>query len=279
MKNLSSSNTALSLICQWWLCDEAEHEPVVQTLAMREGQQAHSVLEAHILFKPIPQLDLPLAAKERVQRKIDAWYKWVDEGGMRIEPPAVCSWRPEVALAYDVRSCEARELPAQDPSQPWKRYASVDRAGEMTLVCDVVTEGEDLDGPFVEVIDWKFGRPNPGKDKMQVKAGCLAVARLKGIDRAVGRVVYIREDGVGPIFRDEYDAFDLTALGSRLTRVFQDAQWGEPQSDWSAKKTLPVVGSHCKEMYCKAQKSCMKWRIENDPELRNLRERDSADHD
>lgn len=262
MKNLSSSNTALALACQWWLTDEAEHDPVVQTLAMREGHEGHRAIEQIILGHPQPVLDLPKAAAARMNRKVAQWAAWA----AKREPGPI--WRPEVALAYDVRTHEARELPKAPPGRPWERYASVDRDGEMTLVCDVVTEGEDIDGPFVEVIDWKFGRPNPDKDKLQVKAGVLAAARLKGYGRGVGRVVYIREDGVGPIFRDEYDEFDLTALGARMARVFQDAQGGVPGQDWTARMPLPVVGSHCKSMYCRAQTSCMKWRIENDTELR-----------
>lgn len=249
MKNLSAANAELALMCQWWLSEEAIWDPVKQTLPMREGNAGHELIEGQIVNPLTPDevlatiSGLPAAASARVLRKFTAWCRWADN-------QSFADWRPEVALAFDVRSLEARELPQRIASRPWAQYEDVDRASEITIKCDVLWEGTDADGPFVEVIDWKFGRPNE-KDHRQVLVGCMAAAQTAGIDRARGLVVYIGEDDV-VAERREYDAFDLAAIGRRLGEVFEVVQNG---------RALPILGPHCRSMYCRASTSCQKFLI------------------
>lgn len=247
MKNFSAANAELSLSCQWWLSDEAEWEETKQTPAMREGNAGHemierrlngltvgypSVLEKHMVNGPV--------ARARVVAKYNQWLDWLD--GRLFD-----TWRPEVALAFNVRSLEARELPPREEGRGCAQYADVDRTCEVTIKCDVLGEGADHDGPYVEVIDWKFGRQND-KDHRQVLVGCAAASQIAGIDRAIGRVVYISETDVTVDSR-EYDAFDLAAIGRRLGEVFDSVHSGH---------ALPVLGAHCRTMYCRAMKSCSK---------------------
>lgn len=251
MKNLSAANAELALMCQWWLSEEAIWDPVKQTLPMREGNAGHELIERQIVAPmSLPEVgavlaehSLPPAAKARVLRKLAAWCTWADG-------QSFAGWRPEVALSFDVHNLEASELPGRIASRPWAQYEGVDRAREITVKCDVLWEGEDADGPFVEVIDWKFGRANE-KDHRQVLVGCMAAAQLAGIDRARGLVVYIGEDGV-VAERREYDAFDLAAIGRRLGEVFEVVQNG---------RALPILGPHCRSMYCRAKTSCDKKMI------------------
>lgn len=159
------------------------------------------------------------------------------------------SWhllKPEQSLAFNVTTGAARALEGQG----WRKYSGVDRTCEITLAIDA---NEVRDG-VAHAYDWKTGRVNQVKDLGQIRVCALALARLHGVDKAVGHVVYIDDeeciDYQGGLTVAEFDMLGLEATLERIFRL-EDSE--------------PIIGPHCKSLYCPAKESCMSYVIAHDP--------------
>ena len=234
MRRLTASRAQLAIKCSFWLHDHVEVLDSPPGPWAIEGTALHSMIEADLLgMNPTPALDElqgDVDAIERVTRKFRAWQAWA------VKERHV-GWRPEVAFAYDHRSDSARELAAKH-----HRDYSDARPGELTMQLDVVTMGEDAEGPFAEVIDWKSGQDS-AYAAAQLGVGALAWCRVTGVERARVRAVYVGEESVHE-HTAWLSAFDLDMVRWNVRRVLETP---DPE---------PRPGGHCSALYCGARHAC-----------------------
>lgn len=111
-------------------------------------------------------------------------------------------YRQEVAFAYDLETGAARELGAG-----LQRDYSARTPSEVVGTADVAHRDQ------VEVIDWKCDAFEstcpPPKKNPQLLFLALALARVRGADSAVVRIVHIKADGANWQESANLDAFDL----------------------------------------------------------------------
>lgn len=233
-KQLTGSKCALAFKCSFWMRDDV---PVVDSFpgqAALEGTVLHSLIEANIRgvdgVDPMQHLLGDVESYQRVEKKYRQWIAWAQKE-RRV------GWRPEVALAYDVQSDSARELDAQH-----HRDYSDAKPGEVCMQLDLVYMGEDAEGPYACIDDWKSGADS-AYAAAQLGVGALAWCRLVGVDRARVRAVYIGEDAVEP--KEAWlDVMNLDLVRAELVRVFRSPD------------TEPRPGPHCSTLYCPARTAC-----------------------
>jgi hypothetical protein len=225
VRRLTASKFGLAQRCAYFLREEVAHDDSPMGPAAQEGTELHAMIQADLEGKPIPQTTSPAVAAKYV-----AWTAWAPSE-RRI------GWQPEVAYAYDPKADAARVL-----DQAHHRDYSGARAGEVAMQLDVVTFGEDVEGTYAEVLDWKSGQRSDGATA-QVEIAALALSRAHGVDRVRTRVVYVGEDGVS-VDEAWLSSFDLDMVRGRLLRILAVA---DPE---------PVPGGHCSALFCPARHAC-----------------------
>jgi len=225
MRRLTASRFGLSLRCTYFLLDHVEHDESPQGPAAAEGTELHAMIQAAIERAPVPATTSPAVAA-----KFAAWVAW-SKAEERV------GWRPEVAYAYHAQSDSGRVL-----EQAHHRDYSGARDGDVAMQLDVVSFGEDTDGTYAEVIDWKSGQRSEAAIH-QVSLAALAVSRAHDVDRVRVRVVYVAEDGV-TVDEAWLSSFDLDMVRGQLLRVL-----GLPDPE-------PKPGQHCAAFYCPARHKC-----------------------
>lgn len=225
MRRLTASRFGLSLRCSHFLQDHVPHDDSPQGPAAAEGTELHALIEAAIREQAIPATTSPAVAAKFAQ-----WVAW-SKAERRL------GWQPEVAYAYDSQADAARVL-----EQSHHRDYSGARDGEVAMQLDVVSFGEDTDGTYAEVIDWKSGQRSEAAIH-QVSLAALAVSRAHEVDRVRVRVVYVAEDGV-TVDEAWLSSFDLDMVRGKLLQVLR------------APDVEPRPGQHCSSMWCPARHAC-----------------------
>lgn len=150
----------------------------------------------------------------------------------------------EVAFAYDPESdtTERLQLDAH------RAYPPDDGRIMMTLDKVGILDGAAWVG------DAKTGKPGMrAADALQIRAGCLAAARLIGADEAHGALLYLRHDGRWAWDRASFDALDLEAIREQLLEIRHNARRALAIVERGGLPQL-VPGLHCE--HCAAAVEC-----------------------
>ena len=174
----------------------------------------------------LPAAPEPSSADARYGTAVHAWLAGVVEHGTfplpddpkaralcaKIDVGKVPRGRPELALAYDVLTGNARELLRGPRWSAYTQCAPTEIPGTMDVLAS------DDDG--LTVIDWKTEQwvPHDAEaDRPQLQTYALAVARAYGVDEVRARVVIVAENGTL-----------ATPMGASWTWGWEDlATWGD----------------------------------------------------
>jgi len=144
---------------------------------------------------------------------------------------------PEVALVYNLRSGQAREVGrGADVEFPPPEH------GDLRARIDLLT----LEPEYLRVTDYKSGHGfnvAPPVENLQLAAGAIAACAVYDRQRAVVEIQ--RTDGEGEPQRAALDELDLAAARERIRRIFDAAV---------AEKPRVVEGDHC--WRCPCYSSC-----------------------
>ena len=162
--------------------------------------------------------------------------------------------RAEVVYAYDVAARTARELPFPAGLEGTRWYANAALRAQHgvlpTELCgtlDLVGDGLDADGPFLQVDDYKFHwAPTASPARAQLELQALAVATARGIRRVKVTGVHVWRD------REWLEAYELGAWELDTVAVHVDSLANRT----AANDPFPAPGAHCDSCYCPARKSC-----------------------
>lgn len=233
MRRLTASRFALAQKCSYQLHEHVEHEDNFPREEAEDGTAVHAFIEADIKNENLPihlVANLPKERVDVIMRKYESWSRWADTN-RRI------GWQSEVPLAYHARSDVARAL----ESKGHRDYSGA-RDGEVCMTLDLVCFGEDMDGTYGVVKDWKTGQDS-AYASAQLALGALAWARLHGIDRVHVSAVYLGEESVREV-PGWLSSFDLDMVRGDVLRILE-----RPDQE-------PRPGTHCATHYCPARASC-----------------------
>lgn len=234
---VSGSKLALLPHCAYYARPDVTWDRDEAGDAARFGNVIHTLAEWHLRDRPTP-IDEAMALHgvddaER-PRVVRVWAQALDYTTTHRR----LGWRPEVALAWDVRADTAREL-----ASTGHRDYSTATEDEVCSTADVVT----MDGDVAEVRDWKTGQSSLDSYEAQAAILSLAWARVTDAERA--RAVFTRfsDDGEPEERVWTFDALALDAISQDFAMRLLAAK---------ALATQPQPGPHCSDLYCPARASC-----------------------
>lgn len=235
----SASKGGLLLDCAYWARADVPHHDEGSD-ATRVGNAVHALCEDAVRFGPeslVAEGAAMVAAKVHGADAARVRAIWANAREYIAKHRRI-GWRAEVALAWDVDTDAARELPSQG-----HRDYSAATATEIPGTADVIT----WDAETLVIYDWKTGRSLDGYEG-QMNTLALLGARAYGADRV--RVVLVRfgEDPGDIEERSrEVDALDLDALTVELSAQHAKARMLTAE---------PSPGPHCAAQYCPAMRAC-----------------------
>lgn len=232
----SGSKLALLRHCQHYAAPDVSWDEDTTGDAARFGNAIHAMCEAYVRGQPLALVDALAThgvAADDAQRAVKVWAVALDYLSTRKR----VAWRPEVALAWDWTTDEARELPSSG-----HRDYSAATPTEVCLTVDVAT----MDGDCAVVYDWKTGSTPLVSYEAQAFAGGLAWARTTGAEKARAVFVHFGEDGFDERVW-EHDFFALEQGAMDLSERLDVAWRGAAE---------PRPGAHCAELYCPALRTC-----------------------
>jgi hypothetical protein len=162
--------------------------------------------------------------------------------------------RAEVVYAYDVETRAARELPFPAGLEGTRWYANPALRAQHgvcpTELCgtlDLLSDGMDAEGPFLQVDDYKFHwREAASPARAQLELQALAVAAARGIRRVKISAVHVWRDREW-LESYELGAWELDTVALHVDRLANRTAANDP---------FPAPGPHCDSCYCPARKSC-----------------------
>lgn len=226
-----------SALQRLWACQGAAVLPQVD----RTSPFAEAGTAKHSYFRNLKRMD-----REEALALVSDEYRELCEAVVVDDLPLSEEFLAELAVAYDVDTDTCREI-GEDKD---RNYGPLGPR-EIPMTLDLAADGEE----YVFVGDYKTGRGyvTPARRNLQLRAGALAMARLKGRSAARVAIVHVREHGQPFYDVAHFDAFELELIAAELRELMNRVEAAR-EADAAGASPALATGEHCR--YCPSFQFC-----------------------
>lgn len=209
--------------------------------AAERGTQVHAYLERYARARNarVPDADARTIAMAGVPAEYRELCASIRIEDMELQFPLFA----EISVAYDCATGAVRELGIGN-----RNYDVTDTEIPATLDAVMVRDG------YCIVADYKTGTATRARDNLQIRFGCMVMAKMHGFGRAAGVILSI-DVNTGRVTPDacDFSPDDLRDIEQQICDLYRSVRRAKD------KGATPTEGAHCR--FCPAWSACPAKRL------------------